>query len=60
VQQRIGHAAHRRNNDTQAGIVAIEHQSGNAAKAVSISEAAATKLMNFPTGIQRSVPSAKR
>jgi hypothetical protein len=56
AQQCIRHAPHRRNDNTNAPIRIPEQDLSHATKAAGVRQAAATKLVDFPTTLQRLVP----
>ena len=60
MQQRIRHAAHRRNDDADTTVSPVQQYACDPAEALCIPETAATKFMNYPTTRQRTIPSAKR
>ena len=51
MNQGIGHASHRRDDDAQTPLVAAQQNTGYLAKMFLVSEATAPELMDFPATI---------
>ena len=58
-QQCIRHSTHSGNDDTDTVVGPLQQYVRNPAEAFRVPQATATKLMNYPTTRQRTIPSAK-